>query len=100
MENWEVILAQMFKNRGNGPSVGVELGTVISGMPGLSIGIGDDVILESDQLIIANGLYRMHRHQSDEHYTPVALTLKKGDTVILMPTPNKQIYCVLDKAGE
>ena len=100
MEKWDIALAKMFKERNNHKPIGVVIGKVVSGLPNLSVAIGDEIILDTDQLIIANRLYNMHKHADDENHTPVPITLSVGDQVILMPTPNEQIYAVIDKVGE
>lgn len=100
MEQWEVSFAKMFKERNNPKPIGVVIGKIINGLPNLSVAIGDEIILDSDQLIITNRLYNMHIHANDQYHTPIPITLSEGDQVILMPTPNQQIYVVIDKVGE
>nr|WP_306220689.1 DUF2577 family protein [Cohnella sp. WQ 127256] len=93
-------LTKLFKERNNPPPVGAIIGEVISGFPNLSVSLGDEIILDDDQLIIGNYLYRMHYHLDDLHHTPVPITLSSGDQVIMVPTANKQVYFVIDKVGE
>lgn len=88
MDKWDVTLAQLFKDRNNPKAQGISLGKVISGLPSLSVSLGDEIILDTEDLVIANRLYHL----------PTVLTA--GDYVILVPAPNGQTYYALDKAGE
>lgn len=88
MDKWDVKLANMFKSRNNPNMPGITLGKVISAMPALSVSIGDEIILDAEDLVIANWLYHI----------PVPLT--PGDYVILIPAPHGQTYYAIDKAGE
>jgi hypothetical protein len=100
MEQWSIQLAKLFKERNNPSPIGVVIGKVISGLPNLSVAIGDEILLDADQLIIANRLYHMHYHDDDEYHTPIPISLSVGDLVILLPTANQQMYAVIDKVGE
>lgn len=88
MDKWDVTLAQMLKDRDNPKPNGVTVGSVISGLPDLRISLGGEIVLDADQVIIANRLYHLE--------TPLA----SGDEVILLPNASGQIYVVIDKAGE
>jgi len=88
MDKWDVKLAQMFKSRNNPKIPGTTLGKVISGMPALSVALGDEIILDAEDLVIANRLYHLPS------------PLNPGDYVILVPASNGQTYFAIDKAGE
>lgn len=98
MEKWEVGLAHLFKERNNPKQTGITIGKVISGLPDLTVSLNDEIILDTDQLVIANRLYHMHRH--DEANSTINLPLVSGDKVILVPATSEQIYYVIDKVGE
>jgi hypothetical protein len=113
MEQWDTGLAKMFKERENKKVEGIVIGKVITGMPELSISIGSDIILDSDQLIVSNRLYHMLKHEihiditivqgvevKDTYYVPVPVPLVVGDLVILIPQTDGQVYFVIDKVGE
>lgn len=105
MEKWDTGLAKMFKERDNKAQIGMLVGEVITTLPDLSVSIDEEIILDMDQLIVANRLYTMHTHEaheggSDTYYTPIPVPLAAGDKVILMPAANEQFYFVIDKVGE
>lgn len=100
MEKWDVGFAQRFKERENKAFVGMVVGEVITGLPNLSVSIGKDIILDIDQLVIANRIYYMHYHLDDASHTPVDITLAPGDKVLLMPTSSEQSYYLIDRVGE
>ncbi|MNP74801.1 hypothetical protein D3C76_1717380 [compost metagenome] len=54
----------------------------------MTVSIGEEILLDADQLVIANRLY----------YLPEPLA--SGDEVILIPGPGGQIYYAIDKVGE
>ncbi|MFD1957329.1 DUF2577 family protein [Paenibacillus thailandensis] len=83
MEPWAVGLAKMFKDNENPKYDGATVGKVISPLPSIKIALGDEILLESDNLVIANRIYEL---------SPVS-----GDSVILIP--NGQMYYVIDKVG-
>ena len=85
MENWEVQAAQLFKNRDNKTPPSVTIGTVITGLPNLTVTISDEIILD-EELVIANRIY--------------SLSLQVGDELILVPSSDAQKYMVIDKVGE
>ncbi|MCG7410569.1 DUF2577 domain-containing protein [Paenibacillus sp. ACRRX] len=85
MENWEVELAKIFRDRDNKKSMDITAAVIIDPMPNMRIGLGEEIILDTEHLIIAN---RVH-----------SLALRRGDQVILMPTSNEQVYYVIDKVG-
>lgn len=88
MNRWDVELANIIKERNNPKPSGMIVGKVISGLPDLQISFGDEIILDTDQLVVANRLYSLQAPLAD------------GDMVIVMPDPQGQIYFVLDKVGE
>jgi Protein of unknown function (DUF2577) len=98
MEQWEVSLAKMFKERNNPKPIGVEIGKVVSGFPELVISIGNEILLDSSQLIIANCIYHMHDH--DEYGSRKPIPLEVDDQVILLPMTHQQKYVLIDKVGE
>lgn len=88
MDKWDVQLAGLLKDRDNRPAPGAVIGKVVSGLPDLAVSIGDEILLDADQLVIANRLY----------YLPEPLA--PGDEVILFPGPGGQVYYAIDKVGE
>lgn len=96
MQKWAVDLGKAIKGKREPHAPGVEIGTVLTGLPALSVSVGEDIILEAEQLILAEQLFRMHTHTGE---TVVPVSLAPGDRVILMPTVSQQIYCVIDKVG-
>ncbi|SMG58190.1 hypothetical protein SAMN06295960_4639 [Paenibacillus aquistagni] len=85
METWEVQLAGLFKERNNPKRIGVTAAVIIDPLPNLKIGLGDEIILDMDQLIVANRIYQ--------------LSLKAGDEVVLVPATSEQQFYVIDKVG-
>lgn len=88
MEKWDVTLASLLRERDNRPAPSISMGKVIAGLPELSVSVGSEIILDSDQLIVGNRLYKLPE------------PLVPGDDVILIPDPGGQIYYVIDKVGE
>lgn len=85
MESWEVSFARMFKERDNEPQESAATGKIITVSP-LSVGLGDEIILDNEDLIISSRIYDLY--------------LKVGDPVILIPTASGQKYYVIDKVGK
>lgn len=75
-------LAKMFKDRNNPNILGVQIGVVVSPLPNLIIRLGEQILLDNEELILAYSLG----------------TLIKDDEVILLPTTDNQTFFVLDKA--
>lgn len=88
MDKWDVQLAQVFKERNNPSIPGTSLAKVITGMPGLSISLGDEIVLDGEDLVLANRMYHLP--------SPLAA----GSYVIVAPSSDGQTYFVMDKAGE
>lgn len=86
MESWEVQFAQLFKERNNPKKTGIIEATVIDPLPNMRISLGEEIILDMDQLVVANRIYQ--------------LELKTGDEVIIVPTSSEQSFYVIDKVGE
>ncbi|MCY9529175.1 DUF2577 domain-containing protein [Paenibacillus alvei] len=87
MESWEVQFAQLFKERNNPKKTGIVAATIIDPLPNMRISLGEEIILDMDQLVVANRVYQLKE-------------LKQGDQVVLVPTTNEQQYYVIDKVGE
>ncbi|KQX69224.1 DUF2577 family protein [Paenibacillus sp. Root444D2] len=100
MEKWDVGFAKMLKDKKSNGSFGVTTGKIISALPDIVVQVGDEILLDSSDLIIANRLYYMHTHDDDEYHTPIPITLITGDMVILIPSSNGQTYYLIDKVGE
>lgn len=100
MERWDVRFAKILKNPNQkSMQIGVVIGRVEQA-PELVISTDNgQVILDKEQLILSSWIEHMHYHDSDQFHTPVPITLQVGDQVILMPTPNQQVYVLLDKVG-
>lgn len=86
MEEWCVQLAKMFKDRDNKTPEEVTIAKVIDVMPNIKLSLGEDILLDSQDLIIASRIYE--------------LILHVGDGVILIPTVSGQIYYLMDKVGQ
>ncbi|MNC27827.1 hypothetical protein D3C75_760150 [compost metagenome] len=99
MEDWAVQFAKMLRERDNPAPVGFVIGEVVAGPPEIKIALGKEILLESRQLRIADGLQHKHTHTEDEYHTPVPLPLEAGDQVIMIPSPDGQTFAVLDKVG-
>jgi hypothetical protein len=106
-------LAQLFKDRDNNPYMGPVTGTVISPPPGIKVSVGNNIILDNEDLIIsASVLNGYEREITIDGATTTASspitkiegkltfkdTLKAGDEVILLPTTDIQKYYLIDKA--
>lgn len=101
MEAWELEMVKMFNAGPNKPfAAGFTTGKVIEPLPNIIIAIGDDILLDKEDLVIANQLYFKHTHQANEYHTPVPKPLTVGDEVILIPDSSGQKYALIDKAGE
>lgn len=88
MDKWDVQLARLLKDRDNRPAPSAVIGKAVSGLPDLAVSIGDEILLDADQLVISNRLYHLPN------------PLAPGDEVILIPGPGEQIYYAIDKVGE
>ncbi|MEC0107276.1 hypothetical protein P4H27_10040 [Paenibacillus taichungensis] len=88
MDKWDVQLANIFKERNNPAQLGTMLGKVNSPMPNLSLSLGDEIVLDTEDLVLANKMF----------YLPAPLI--PGDYVIVSPSADGQTYFVMDKAGE
>lgn len=76
-------LAKLFKERENKPTMGIQIGKVLSPLPDIKIGFGDRIILDKDNLIISDLIYNK--------------TLENNDEVILIPASDNQTYYAIDK---
>lgn len=85
MNQWEVDLAKLFKERENPAPDGITKAIVISPLPNLRLSIGEDIILEGELLVVSTNIHRLNP--------------KVGSAVIVMPTSNGQTYYVLDGVG-
>ncbi|GIP17759.1 hypothetical protein J40TS1_34010 [Paenibacillus montaniterrae] len=101
MEAWELEMVKMFNDSKNKPiAAGFIVGKVIKPLPNITVAVGDDILLDKEDLFIANQLYFKHTHQANEYHTPVPKPLAIGDEVILIPDSSGQKYALIDKAGE
>ncbi|MFD2671808.1 DUF2577 family protein [Marinicrinis sediminis] len=100
MDKWSTVFGKMLIERNNPNPAGIIIGKVINGLPNLVVSIGDEILLDMDDLIVPNYLFHKHTHSNDEYHTPITITINAGDQIILIPTPNQQKYAVLDKVGE
>ncbi|MEC0370891.1 hypothetical protein [Paenibacillus chibensis] len=86
MESWEVQLATIFNRKaGEDPAAEAVSAKVISPLPNISLSLGDEIILDEENLIVANRIYE--------------IPLQPGDEVILLPTAGGQIFYLMDKVG-
>lgn len=76
-------LAKMLKDRDNKPYIGPQVGKVESMDPSIKVSLGDSILLESEDLIIAGS---------------IVPALDNGDEVILIPSGDYQTYYLLDRA--
>ena len=80
-------LVQLMRKHGYNRDTTIELATVVTPMPDLSLKLGSDgLVLERDDLIIAGII---------ETYS-----LSAGDQVIVIGDDDSQFYYVIDKAVE
>lgn len=108
-----VELAQLFKERDNKTPIGTVVGTVVSPPPTIQVSVGDKIILDSGDLIIAarvlEGYERMVSIDDVSTTSSSAITkiegtmtykdtLKTGDEVILIPSADGQTYFLTDRA--
>jgi len=86
METWEVGFAKTLKGLENPNPTGITVGKVVQPLPQMKVSVGEEIILEMDDLVLSNRIYQ--------------LLLSAGDQVILLPTTSEQKYFALDKVGE
>lgn len=86
MNDWAVQMAKMFKERENKTPEEITVAKVIDPMPNIKLSLGDDILLDLEDLIIASRIYE--------------LILHVGDDVILIPSASGQLYYLMDKVGE
>jgi hypothetical protein len=80
-------MVQLMRKHGYNRDMTIELATVVTPMPDLSVKLGSDgLVLERDDLIIAGII---------ETYS-----LSAGDQVIVIGDDDSQFYYVIDKAVE
>ncbi len=122
---WDVGLAKMFKERDNRSNIGPCIGKVVSEDP-LKISISDgSIVLQENQLYIAEGLlkkgYKIELEAGDD-IGDIAITskpsdslisininnkdktkltlyfeLKQGDEVLIIPAESEQVFFIVDK---
>jgi len=85
LRSWEYQLARLFKDRDNKPESEELKAKIISPLPNISISLGDEIILDEKDLIVANRIYQMDLHP--------------GDEVIVLPAGSGQTYYLIDKVG-
>lgn len=81
----------------------IEQGVVVSELPDLKIEVADDIILEKDELIVAEHLTRHTRRvRINDSTTAVNLEymdqLALGDRVIILSDDDTDEYFVIDRA--
>ncbi|WP_019241519.1 MULTISPECIES: DUF2577 family protein [Bacillus] len=78
-------MIQLFRIHGHNRDITIETATVVTPLPKLSLRLSDGVVLERDDLIVAERLTK-------------DVTLKAGDKVILIGNEITQFYYAIDKA--
>lgn len=76
---------QLIRKYGHNRDTNVEVATVVSPFPSLSLRFYDGVVLESEELIISR--------------TVRQLNLKAGDKVIVLGDESQQMFYVMDQVG-
>lgn len=96
-----VELAKMFRSRDNKPSESFVIGKVVSSYPDLKINDGDEILLSRENLIVLGHLLP-HSREFDAPGISGKINfkdgLKRGESVIMIPSSDKQKYIVLDRA--
>lgn len=93
MRSWDIEFAKMLKIRNNPKPNGIIVGKVVSPLPNIKVHIfNNQVLLESDKLIISNCIYINYKNEDDTY-------LITGDNVILIPTTDGQKYFLIEKVG-
>lgn len=85
MESWEYEMKKLFQRDKTPPAGGFFIGTVITGLPYITLSLGDEIILDSEQIIVANTLYSKN--------------ITTGNQIILIPSSDNQSYVAIDKVG-
>lgn len=83
--SWDVQMAKMFKDRDNKAPEEATIAKVVNPMPDIKLSLGDDIILEEEDLIISS---RIHE-----------LILHTGDDIIIIPSASGQLFYAMDKVG-
>jgi hypothetical protein len=106
-------LAMMFKDRDNKPYLGPIIGTIIAAPPEIKVSCFDGkVILDKSKVVIAASVLNGYARKTTidgASATPSPVTqisgnltftdtLTSGDSVILIPSQDKQTYFLIDKA--
>ena len=84
-------LAKMFKDRDNVHYLGPQIGKVINPLPAIKVSLGNQIILEKDNLLIAGHVYQHYHYIDPDRY------LNAGDEVILIPTTDQQKYYLMNR---
>lgn len=96
-----VELAKMFHERNNKSNGGFVIGKVVSPHPDLKINDGDEILLNRENLIVAGHLLP-HSRSFVTSGTSGTINftdgLKRGESVIMIPSTDDQKYIVLDRA--
>lgn len=87
-------LAKLFKERENANFMGMQVGRVININP-LKISLGDKIILDVDDLIIAETAY--YKYELINGTLKQVIKLFIGAEVILVPSTDEQTYFLIDK---
>lgn len=108
-----VELARLFKERDNNNPLGPVVGIVVSPPPAIQVSLGDKILLDSSDLIIASKVLEGYERKvsidgvSTTDPLPISKiegnliykdTLKPGDSVILVPSADEQTYFLIDRA--
>lgn len=96
-------LYEQIKTFGYNRELFIEQGVVVSELPDLRIEVADDIILEKDELIVAEHLTRHTRRvRINDSTTTVNLEymdqLALGDRVIILSDDDTDEYFVIDRA--
>lgn len=86
MSDWAIQFAKMLKERDNRTPEEVGIAKVIDPLPNIKLSLGDDIILDAEDIVISSRIYE--------------LILYSGDEVIVMPSASGQLYYLIDKVGE
>ncbi|MHC1683413.1 MAG: DUF2577 family protein [Clostridiaceae bacterium] len=89
-----VELAKLFRERDNPDLLGIDVGKVVSVSP-LKVSLGNRIILDLEFLIVSENAYYKYELNNGSLVKTNNLTI--GDEVVLIPTPNKQTFFLIDK---
>lgn len=76
-------LAKIINERNNPKKIGLQIGRVITTFPNIKVSMGEKVILDKDNLIVSDTIYKKQLYNEDE--------------VVLIPTEDEQSFLLVDK---